>query len=71
MHYSVKPDDIKSKIEKLGHKVSNIWDIKQFQTKLPLSRLFVDLKHASIIKDIFDVEFLQQCKIKFEPPKHK
>jgi hypothetical protein len=71
MHYSVNPDDIKSEIEKLGHKVANIWNIKQFRTKLPLSMFFVDLKPAPNNKDIFDVEFLQQCRIKFEPPRHK
>jgi hypothetical protein len=59
MHYSVNPDDIKSEIEKLGHKVANIWNIKQLQTKLPLSKFFVDLKPAPNNKDIFDVEFLQ------------
>jgi hypothetical protein len=32
---------------------------------------FVDLKPAPNNKDIFNVEFIQQCKIKFEPPKHK
>jgi hypothetical protein len=71
MDYSVNPDNIKSEIEKLGHKVANIWNIKQFQTKLQLSMFFVDLKPVPNNKDIFDVEFLQQCKIKFEPPKHK
>jgi hypothetical protein len=52
MHYSVNPDDIKSEIEKLAHKVANIWNIKQFQTKLPLSMFFVDLKSAPNNKDI-------------------
>jgi hypothetical protein len=32
---------------------------------------YVDLKPAPNNKYIFDVEFLQQCKIKFEPPRHK
>jgi hypothetical protein len=32
---------------------------------------FVDLKPAPNNKDILQVEFLQQCKIKFEPPNHK
>jgi hypothetical protein len=71
MDYSINPDDIKAEIEKLGHKVANIWNIKQFWTKLPLSMFFVDLKPAPNNKDIFDVEFLQQCKITFEPPVHK
>jgi hypothetical protein len=36
MHYSINPDDIKSEIETLGHKVANIWNITQYRTKLPL-----------------------------------
>jgi hypothetical protein len=50
--------------------VSNIWNIKQHKTKLPLSMFFVELKPAPENKDIYEVEYLQQCKIKFEPPKH-
>jgi hypothetical protein len=37
MHYSINPEEIKAEIEKLGHKVSTIWNIKQYKTKLPLS----------------------------------
>jgi hypothetical protein len=44
MHYSINPDDIKAETENLGHKVANIWNIKQFRTKLPPSVFFVDLK---------------------------
>jgi hypothetical protein len=44
MHYSINPDEIKAEIEKLGHTVSNIWNIKQYKTKLPLSVFFVELK---------------------------
>jgi hypothetical protein len=32
---------------------------------------FVELKPAQNNKDIFSAEYIQQCKIKFEPPKHK
>jgi hypothetical protein len=32
---------------------------------------FVELKPAANNKDIFNVEYMQQCKIKLEPPKHK
>jgi hypothetical protein len=70
MHYSINPDDIKAEIENFGHKVANIWNIKQYRTKLPLSMFFVDLKPVPTNKDIFDIEYLQQCKIKFEQPRH-
>jgi hypothetical protein len=66
MQYSINPEEIKIEIEKLGHTVSNIWNIKQNRTKLPLSMSFVELKPASNNKDIYNLEYLQQCKIKFE-----
>jgi hypothetical protein len=71
MYYSIAPIDIKTEIEKLGHQVNNIWNITQYRTKLPLSMFYVELKPAPNNKDIFLVEYLQQYKIKFEPPKHK
>jgi hypothetical protein len=71
MHYSINPEEIKAEIEKLGDTVSNIWRIKQHKTKLPLSMCLVELKPGPNNKDIYEVEYLQQCKIKFEPPKHK
>jgi hypothetical protein len=70
MHYSFNPESIKTEIENLGHKVAKAWNIRQNRTKLPLS-MFVDLKPAPNNKATFDVEFLHQCKIKFEPPRHK
>jgi hypothetical protein len=68
---SINHEEIKSEIENLGHTVINIWNIKQHRTKLSLSTFFIELKPAPNNKDIFNVEYIQQCKIKFEPPKHK
>jgi hypothetical protein len=62
---------MKLEIEKLRHMVTDIWNIKQYRTKLPVSMFFVDLKPAPNNKDIFNVEYIQQCKIKFKPPEHK
>jgi hypothetical protein len=70
MHYYINHEEIKTEIEKLGHKVTNIWNIKQYRTRL-LSMFFVEPKPALKNKDIFNVEFIQQCKTKFELPKHK
>jgi hypothetical protein len=66
MPCSINPDGTKIEIEKLGHTVTNIWNIKQYRTKL-----FQDLKRAPNNKDISNMDYIQQCKIKFEPPKHK
>jgi hypothetical protein len=56
MHYSINPEEIKSEIEKVRHTVTNIWNIKQYRTRLPLCTFFVELKSDSNNKDIFNVE---------------
>jgi hypothetical protein len=71
MHYSINPEEIKTEIVKLGHTVTNIWSSIQYRTKLPLSMSFVEMKPVPNNKDIFNAEYIQQCKIKFEPPRHK
>jgi hypothetical protein len=58
MHYSINPQEMKTEIENLGHTVTNIWNIKQYRTKLPLSMLFVELKPATNNKDIFNVGYM-------------
>jgi hypothetical protein len=68
MHYSI---NIKIKIEKLEHTVTNVWNIKQYRTKLPLSMFFVDLKPAPNNKEILNLEYIQQCKINLNHPNTK
>jgi hypothetical protein len=54
MHFSINPADIQSEVEKLGHTVTNIYNIKQHLTKLLLPMFFVNLKPATN-KDIYRV----------------
>lgn len=70
MHFSNDLADIKSAIESYGHKVRNIANLKSSKTKNPLSIFFIDLEPAKNNKDIYQVEFLLNAKIYFEPP-HK
>jgi hypothetical protein len=62
---------MKIEIEKLRHTVTNIWNIKQYGTQMPVSAFFLVLKPSQNNTDIVNAEHIQQCKIKFEPPKHK
>jgi hypothetical protein len=71
MHYSSNPEEIKTQMEKLGHTVTNIWNAKQYRTTLPLSMFFVKLKPAPNNKHTFNLEYVEQCNIKFQPHKHK
>jgi hypothetical protein len=55
MHYSTDTSEIKIEIEKFGHTVVNIFNIKQNQTNTPLSLFFVDLKPSENNKDIYQI----------------
>lgn len=69
MHFSNDPQDIKSAIESYGHKVRNITNLKSYKTKQPTSVFFVDLEPTITNKDVFQIEFLLNSKIVFEPPR--
>jgi hypothetical protein len=43
MHYSIIPEEMKTEIEKVENAVTNIWNGKQYKTKLPLSMFFVQI----------------------------
>jgi hypothetical protein len=53
LHYSTNIEDIRAELGKLGHSVTNIWNIKQARTNIPLSMFFVELKPAQNNKDIY------------------
>jgi hypothetical protein len=61
MNNSINPEEIKRETEKLGHMVTNIWNMKQYRTKLPLSMFFffVQLKPVPNSKGIFHVDYIQ------------
>ena len=70
LHHSVPPEDIKEELQKEGHSVRNIMNIKHKQTKEPLSLFFVDLEPQANNKEIFNLQFLGNTKITIEAP-HK
>jgi hypothetical protein len=71
MRYSTDTIEIETEIEKFGHMVLNIFNIKQNQTNTPLPLFFVDLKPSKNNKDIYHIETLNYTKVKFEPPRTK
>jgi hypothetical protein len=71
MHYSTDVADIKSAIEHYGHRVRNVYNMKQQRTNIPLPLFFVDLKPQANNKDIYHIETLNYTKVKFEPPRPK
>lgn len=71
LHHSVPSSDIETELEKKGHKVRNIMNIRHRVTKEPLPLFFVDLEPKDNNKDIFNLEFLHHIKIKIEAPRTK
>jgi len=71
MHYTTDVEDIKLTIEHHGHTVTNVYNIKQQRTNIPLSLFFVDLKPNENNKDIYQIERLNYTNVRFEPPRSK
>jgi hypothetical protein len=59
MHCSIGPEEIKIEIEKLGHTVTNTWNIERYRAGLSLtSCFFVELKPVPNNKDIFNTKYI-------------
>lgn len=71
MHPHTDTDEIKNAIEDNGHKVINIWNIKDRTTKQPLPLFFIDLKPSPNNREIYSVKHLLHCRIVFEAPRPK
>jgi hypothetical protein len=71
MHFSNDPADISAAIELKGHKVRNVSNVKHTKTKEPLSMFFIDLEPDRSNKNIYDIEYLLNARVNFEPPLKK
>lgn len=71
IHPTTETNDIKVALEELDHKVTNIWNIKDRKTKMPLPLHYIDLKPNQNNKNIYNVKRLLHCCVVFEPPRPK
>lgn len=71
LHSTVPTDEIKQEIEKTGHKVRNIMNIRDRISKLPLPLFYVDLEPKDNNKDIYKLQYISNMKITIEPPLKK
>jgi hypothetical protein len=71
LQYSTPTAQITAELEKQGHKVRNILNVKHRITKEPLSLFFIDLEPHENNKGIHDMEFLCNMKITVEAPRPK
>jgi hypothetical protein len=71
MHPSADVEDIKAELMSKNHIVRNIHNIRDRVTKKPLPMFFVELAPNANNREIYDIEFILQCRIRFEPPHQK
>lgn len=71
MHPLTDVEEIKTAIENEGHKVINIWNVKNRATKQPLPMFFIDLKPSPDNKAMYAIKHLLHCRIVFEAPRPK
>jgi hypothetical protein len=69
IHPSVSTQDIAAELQAQGHQVRNIVNIRHRLTKEPLPLFFVDLEPNTNNKDIYDIQYLYNIKIRIEPPR--
>ena len=68
LHYSIPTEDIRADLQKQGHKVRHIFNIRHRVTKLPLSLFYVDLEPKENNKDVYNLQYINNMKITVEPP---
>lgn len=69
LHHTTDIEELKSDIEKKGHLVTNIYNIKNRISKEPLPIFFIELKPNQNNKEIFEIKYLQHTRVIIEPPK--
>lgn len=71
IHPSTDMDLLKQALEDLGHRPTNIWNVKNNKTKQPLPMFFIDLQPNINNKDIYNIKSLMNCRVEIEPPRPK
>ena len=71
LHHSVDTQEVADELSSYGHKVRNMINVKQRQTKEPLNLFFVDLEPAENNKDIYKIRQVLNSIVQIEPPKKK
>ena len=71
LHYSIPIDEMKEELQKKGHAVRNILNIRHRVNNYPLSMFYVDLEPKENKKEIYNLQYLNNMKINIEPPYKK
>jgi hypothetical protein len=62
---------VREDIERMGHKIINLWNIRHRVSGNPLSLFFLDIDPAANNSEIYHIEYLQNMGVQIEPPHQK
>lgn len=69
LHHSTSTTLISDELRKYGHTVRNIIVARHRIEKYPIDYFFVDLEPNTINREVYDIEFIGNAKIKIAPPR--
>lgn len=68
LHHTTPPHEIKTAIEKEGHNVRNVMNVRSRISKQPMSIFFVDLEPKANNSDVYKIKYIGNAVIKIEAP---
>jgi hypothetical protein len=71
LHHLVQQELVRDDIERMGHKIRNLWNIRHGVTGNSFSFIFLDLEPAANNREIYHTEYLQNIRVQIEPPHPK
>jgi hypothetical protein len=67
----VQQELVRVDIERMGHKITNVWNIRHRVAVNPLSLVFLDIEPAANNSEIYHLEYLQNMRVQIQPPHQK
>jgi hypothetical protein len=71
LHHSARQEIVREDIERMVHKIRNLWNIRDRVCGNPLSLFFLDIEPAANNSEIYNVEYLQNMRVQIESPNQK
>jgi hypothetical protein len=68
LHPTVQQELVRGDIERMGHKIRKLWNIRHRVSGNPFSLFFLDFTPTTNNSEIYHIKYLQNMSVKIEPP---